>query len=173
MFNSRGYSMAAMKLLAGNSNRALAEAIAAHLGVRFADPWCGVSPTTKSGSKLSRERARRGRLRHPVHLLSGQRQPDGAADLHRRAEARLGAADHGGDALFRLCAAGSQDRAAHADLGQARRQSDHPRRRRPGADRRSARRPDPGLLRHPDRQSVRHAGDGRATSRIATQRSTS
>ena len=56
-----------------------------------------------------------------------------------------------------------QDRKAGpalADLGQARRQSDHPRRRRPGADRRSARRPDPGLLRHPDRQSVRRADHG-------------
>ena len=39
------------------------------------------------------------------------------------------------------------------------------RRRRPRADGRPARRPDPGLLRHPDRQPVRRAGDGRATSR--------
>ena len=34
------------------------------------------------------------------------------------------------------------------------------RRRRPGDDARPARRPDPGLLRHPDRQSLRLAGDG-------------
>ena len=48
----------------------------------------------------------------------------------------------------------------HADLGQAGRQPDHPRRRRPRADARPACRPDPGLLRHPDRQSLRRAGDG-------------
>ena len=35
-----------------------------------------------------------------------------------------------------------------------------PRRRRPRDDARPARRPDPGLLRHSDRQSLRLAGDG-------------
>ena len=48
----------------------------------------------------------------------------------------------------------------HADLGQARRQPHHPCRRRPRADARSACRPDPGLLRHPDRQPLRRAGLG-------------
>ena len=107
-----------------------------------------------------RKRPRRGRLRDPVDLVSGQRPPDGAAGLPRRAEARLGAAGDGGHPLLRLCPAGPQIRAAHPDLGQARRQHDHRRRRRPGADPRSPRRPDPGLLRHPDRQSVRGAGAG-------------
>ena len=46
-------------------------------------------------------------------------------------QARLGAAHHGGDALFRLRPPGPQDRPAHADLGQAGRQPDH----RAGADR--------------------------------------
>ena len=57
---------------------------------------------------------------------------------------------------------------AHADLRQAGRQPDHRRRRRPGADARPARRPDPGLLRHPGRQSLRRAGVGEATSAKAT-----
>ena len=74
-------------------------------------------------------------------------------------QARLGQADHRRAALFRLCPAGPQARAAHADFGQAGRQSDHRRRRQPRALGRSPRRPDPGLLRHPDRQSLRRAGD--------------
>ena len=150
----------AIKLVAGNSNPALAEAIAAYLDI--AADQGGGAPLRRQGD-LRRdpgERARRGRVRHPVDLVPGQRPPDGAADHHRRAAPRLGAAHHGGDPLFRLCPAGPQARAAHADLGQARRQPDHPRRRRPRADARPARRPDPGLLRHSDRQSVRLAGDG-------------
>ena len=47
------------------------------------------------------------------------------------------------------------------DFGQAGRQPHHRRRRRPGADDGSPRRADPGLLRHPDRQPVGGAGDGR------------
>ena len=105
----------------------------------------------------SRERARRRRVRGPVDVLSGERPPDGAADHHRCAAALLGAAHHGGGAVFRLCPAGPQAGAAHADLGQARRQPDHPCGRRPRAHARPARRPDPGLLRYPDRQSLRLA----------------
>ena len=44
-----------------------------------------------------------------------------------------GAAHHGGHALLRLCAAGPQARTAHADLGQARRQSHRARRRATGS----------------------------------------
>jgi hypothetical protein len=69
-------------------------------------------------------------------------------------------ADHGGHALFRLCPAGPEDRRPHADLGQAGRQHDHPLGRRPGPDDGSARRPDPGLLRHSDRQPGGHARAG-------------
>ena len=119
------------------------------------------APLRRRGSvrRDQRECPRRGRVRDPVDQLSGQRQSDGAADLHRRAAARVGQADHRGPPLFRLCPAGPEARPAHADLGQAGRQPDHHRRRQPGAVDRSPRRPDPGLLRHPDRQSVRLAGD--------------
>ena len=41
---------------------------------------------------------------------------------------------------------------------------------RPGADHGSARRPDPGLLRHPHRQPGGHPGAGRATSSCTTPR---
>ena len=101
-----------------------------------------------------RERPRRGCLRHPIDLVSGERPSDGAAGHARRAAARLGPADDRRDALLRLCPPGPQIRVAHPDLGQARRQSDHHRRRRPGADDGSAFRADPGVFRHPDRQSV-------------------
>ena len=60
--------MAAMKLLAGNSNRALAEAIAAHLGVA-ALPVRG--PALRGSGNLGRgfgERPRGGHFRHPVDL---------------------------------------------------------------------------------------------------------
>ncbi len=103
------------------------------------------------------ERPRRRRLRDPVDLLSGERPPDGALDHHRRAAPRFGAPHHGGGAVFRLRPPGPQTRTAHADLRQARRQHHHSRRRRPRADARPARRTDPRLLRHPDRQSLRRA----------------
>ena len=107
-----------------------------------------------------RERARTRHVHHSVDVLSGERQSDGAAHHDRRAAARLGATHHGGHPLFRLRPAGSKAGTALTHLGQARRQSHHPRRRRPGADGRSARRPNPGILRHPDRQSVRRPDHG-------------
>ena len=136
---------------------------------RDAADRCERPPLRRRGGvrRNQRERPRRGRVRHPVDQLPGQRQSDGAADLHRRAAARVGQADHGGDALFRLCPAGPQAGPAHADLGQAGRQPDHHRRRQPGAVDRPACRADPGLLRHPDRQSVRLAGDRRRHPRAA------
>ena len=54
---------------------------------------------------------------------------------------------------------------AHPDLGQAGRQPDHRGRRQPRADDGAARRPDPGLLRHPGRQPLRRAAVRAATSR--------
>ena len=104
------------------------------------------------------ERPRRGCVRAPVDRLSGQRQSDGIADHDRCAQTRVGTADHRGHALFRLCATGSQTRPAHADLGEAGRQPDHRRGRRPRPVGRPARRADPGLLRYPDRQSLCRAG---------------
>ena len=104
-----------------------------------------------------RERARLGRVHHSVDVISGQRPSDGIADHHRCAAPLVRAPHHGGDSLFRLRPAGPQGRLARADLGQAGGQPDHPGRRRPRHDTRPACRPDPGLLRHPDRQSLRLA----------------
>ena len=149
-----------MKLVAGNQ-QSPAGSRHRRLSRNAAHPMS--CPAVRGHGNLCRgagERPGRGYLRHPIDVLSGQRQPDGTVDPDRRAEAGLRAAHHGGDPLFRLRAPGSQDAAAHADLGQARSQYDHPRRRRPRADRRSACRPNPGLLRHPDRQPLCRAGDG-------------
>ena len=149
-----------IKLVAGNSNPALAQAIANWLQPA-ADQ--GRGPALRRHGDLRRDpgkRPRLGRLHHPVDVVSGQRPSDGTADHHRRAAPLVGAPHHRGDPLFRLCPAGSQIRLAHADFGQAGGQPDHPCRRRPRHDARPARRADPGLLRHPDRQSLRLAGDG-------------
>ena len=148
-----------MKLLAGNSNLPLARSISDYLEV--AADRCQRPPLRRRRGvrRDQRERPRRGRVRHPVDQLSGERQSDGAVDLHRRAAPRVGQADYRGAALLRLCAPGPEAGAAHADLGQARRQSDHHGRRQPGSFDRSSCGADPGLLRHPDRQPVRFAGD--------------
>ena len=100
----------AIKLVAGNSNPALAEAIAAYLKTpltkavvrRFADMeiFVEIQENVRGADVFV----------HPVDLVPGQRPPDGAADHHRRAAPRLGAAHHRGDPLFRLCPAGPQTR---------------------------------------------------------------
>ena len=108
-----------------------------------------------------RERARRGHVPRPVHILPRQRQFDGVARHHRRAAPRVGAADNRRGALFRLRPAGPQTRPQNADLRQIGGQPDHHRRRRPDADHGPACRADTGVLRHPGRQPVRRADDGR------------
>jgi hypothetical protein len=72
-----------------------------------------------------REHPRRGRVRDPVDVVSGERQPDGTADHAGRAAAGLGAAGDGGHPVFRVRKAGPQVRAAHADQRQAGGEPDH------------------------------------------------
>ena len=90
--NSRGMAMAgkngAIKLVAGNSNPRLAEAIARHLATAAHQ---GGRAALRRHGDLRRdpgERARHRRVRAPVDLVSGQRPPDGAADHHRCAAPR-------------------------------------------------------------------------------------
>ena len=149
-----------IKLVAGNSNPALAQEIAKGLELPLDQ---GRGPALRRHGDLRRnpgKRPRFGRFHHPVDVVSGQRPSDGIADHHRCAAPGVGAPHHRGGAVFRLCPAGSQIRLAHADFRQAGGEPDHPCRRRPRHDARSARRADPGLLRHSDRQSLRLAGDG-------------
>ena len=100
-----------IKLVAGNSNRPLAEAICRHPQDA---PRQERGPALRGHGSVRRgagEHARRGRLRPAVDLVPRQRQPDGAADPGRRAEAVDGAAHHGRHALLRLRPAGSPARA--------------------------------------------------------------
>ena len=149
-----------IKLVAGNSNPGFGEGHRRRAG-SAADQ--GQRPPLRRQRNLrrgARERARLGRVHHPVDVVSGQRPSDGIADHHRCAAPLVRAPHHGGDPLFRLRQAGPQGRLARADFGQAGRQPDHPCRHRSRHDARPACRPDPGLLRHPDRQSLRLAADG-------------
>src|SRR5271167_4819426 len=121
----------AIKLVAGNSNPALAEGIGAYIGTpltkavvrRFADMeiFVEIQENVRGADVFVIQSTSYPANDHMMELLIIIAAP------------RLGAAHHGGDPLFRLCPAGPQTRAAHADLRQARCQPDHPRRRRPRA----------------------------------------
>ena len=156
----RRWGIADMKLLAGNSNLPLARSIADYLEMpltdasvrRFADEevFVEINENVRGEDVFVIQSTSYPANDNLMELLI-------CIDALRRASAKRITAV---DALFRLCPAGPEARPAHADLGQAGRQPDHHRRRQPRAVDRSPRRPDPGLLRHPDRQSVRRAGDG-------------
>ena len=147
-------SSPAMKILTCNSNRPLAEAISAYLGLpltqasvrRFSDMevFVEIHENVRGEDVFVIQSTSYPANDHLMELLV-------TLDALKRGSARRVTA------VIPYYGYARQDRksgAAHADLGQARRQSDHRRRRRPGADARSPCRPDPGLLRHPDRQSL-------------------
>ncbi len=106
--------------------------------------------------------ARLRRVRAAVALGADQRPDHGTADHGRRAEARLGEADHRGHAVLGLRAPGQEAPRPRADLGPADRRHVPGRGRRPDHDRRPAHRADPGLLRRPGGPPVRAAGARRA-----------
>ena len=150
-----------MKLMAGNSNLPLARAIAAYLEIpltdasvrRFADEeiFIEIHENVRGEDLFMLQSTSYPANDNLMELLIG-------IDACRRASAKRITAVH---PVLRLRPAGPQARPAHADLGQAGRQPDHRGRRRPGALGRPPRRADPGLLRHPDRQPLRRADDGR------------
>ena len=150
----------AIKLVAGNSNPALAEAIAAYLKTpmtravvrRFADMeiFVEIQENVRGSDVFVIQSTSFPTNDHLMELLI-------IIDALRRASGRRITAVI---PVFRLCPAGPQARPAYADLGQAGRQPDHPCRRRPRDDARSPCRADPRLLRHPDRQSLCLADDG-------------
>ena len=105
--------------------------------------------------------ARLGRLRPAEPLRAGQRVDHGAADHGRRAEARLGQADHRGRTLLPVRPPGQEAPGPRADLGPADRRHVQDGGGEPADVGRPARRADPGLLRRPGRPSVGPAGAGR------------
>ena len=151
-----------IKLVAGNSNPALAQEIAQlvlHLPLakasvvrRFADNeiFVEIQENVRGSDAFIIQSTSFPANDHLMELLI-------ITDALRRSSARRITA------VIPYFGYARQDRKvglAHADLGQAGRQPDHPGRRRPRHDARPACRPDPGLLRHPDRQPLRLAGDG-------------
>ena len=105
--------------------------------------------------------ARLRRVRAAEPHRADQRVDHGAPDHGRRAQARLGQADHRGDAVLRLRAPGQEAPRPRADLGPADGRPLQDRRRRPADHGRPARRPDPGLLRRPGRPPDGAADPGR------------
>ncbi len=149
-----------LRLVAGNSNPALSEAIGAYLATplaravvrRFADMeiFVEILENVRGADVFVLQSTSYPANDHLMELLI-------IIDALRRASARRITA------VVPYFGYARQDRKSGPrtpDLGQARRQPDHPGGRRPRADGRSARRADPGLLRHSDRQPVRLAGDG-------------
>src|SRR5215475_14158426 len=120
-----------MKILTGNSNRPLAEAISAYLHL----PLTQASIRRFSDMEVFVEINENVRG-EDVFVVQSTSFPanDNLMELLVIIDAlRRGSAHHRGDPLLRLWPAGPQVRAAHADLGQAGGQPDHRRRRRPGA----------------------------------------
>ena len=149
-----------IKLVAGNSNPALAQAIADGLGLpltkavvrRFADMeiFVEIQENVRGSDVFIIQSTSFPANDHLMELLI-------ITDALRRSSARRITA------VIPYFGYARQDRkvgSRDADFGQAGGQPDHPGRRRPRHDARSARRADPGLLRHSDRQSLRLAGDG-------------
>ncbi len=139
-----------MKLIAGNSNRELAEKIGQYLKLpftkavvrRFADMEVFVEIQENVRGE-------------DIFVIQSTSYPanDNLMELLiviDALQARKRPAHHRGDSVFRLCPPGPQSGSAHADLGQACRQPDHRSRRQPRSDGGSACRPDPGLLRYSD-----------------------
>src|SRR5215469_7195941 len=124
-----------MKLLAGNSNRPLAEAIAQYLKLpftkaqvrRFADMEVFVEIQDNV----------RGEDMFVIQSTSFPTN-DNLMELLILIDALKRAAHYGGHSLLRLCAPGPEDGRANADLGKARGQSDHRGGRESGSDRRPA-----------------------------------
>ena len=141
----------AIKLVAGNSNRALSEAIGAYLETpltkaevrRFADMevFVEIKENVRGADVFVLQSTSFPANDHLMELLI-------IMDALRRSSARRITA------VIPYFGYARQDRRASGrtpDLGQAGRQPDHQLRCRPRADRRPACRADPGLLRHPDR----------------------
>ena len=149
-----------MKILAGNSNTPLAEAIAAYLG----EPLTGCHVRRFADLEIFVEILENVRGRD-AFIIQSTSYPanDNLMELLIMIDALRRASAHRITAVIPYFGYARQDRkpgprspiSAKLVANLITRAG-----RRPGADRRSARRPDSGLLRHPDRQPVRRADHG-------------
>ena len=150
-----------LMLFCGRAHPQLAEEVTQILGTELV-PTPGLRVRQLRDLRALRgvgPRLRRVRAAEPHR--ADQRVDHGAPDHGRRAQARLGEADHGGDAVLRLRAPGQEAPRPRADLGPADGRPVQDRRRRPADRGRPARRPDPGLLRRPGRPPDGAADPGR------------
>ena len=150
-----------LKIFSGSSHPSLTKEIAEFLGIPVGQARLRRFPGQRGLLPDRREHSRRRRLHRPADLQSGGPAPDGAAGDDRRVPPLVGGADHGGDPVLRLRAAGSQGQAARADFGEAGGEPAQRGGHESGADDGSAQGADPGVLRHPGGPSVRGAGDHR------------
>ena len=114
----------------------------------------GQLPRRRNLGPHRRGRARPRHLHRPADLPAGQQEPDGAAHHPRRVQAGQRRAHHRRAAVLRLRPPGPQGPGPRADHRQAGGRPADLGRRRPRAGPRPARRPDPGLLRHPRRSPL-------------------
>ena len=158
-----------MKIVACNSNRPLAEAVAATLKLpltrasirRFADMEVFVEIQENVRGE-------------DVFVIQSTSYPanDNLMELLITLDALRRSSARRVTAVIPYFGYARQDRKtalAHADQRQAGGQPDHRGRRQPGADDGSACRADPGILRHPGGQPVRRTRCSPATSRNATK----
>ena len=147
-----------LMVFTGNANPKLAQKVAKQLNVQLGK--ASVSKFSDGEVMVELLENVRGKdvLRAAVDLRADERPPDGIDDHGRRAAALERGADHRGDAVLRLRAPGppAAERAG-GDLGEGGGEHADGGRREPGADDGPARRPDPGVLRHPGGQRLRDA----------------
>ena len=135
-----------LKVFSGSAHPELTQEIAAFLGVTVGPG--AAAPVSGFGSLVPdrREHPRDRRLHRAADQQSGRSAPDGADDHDRCVPPLVGVAHHGGAAVLRLRAAGSQGQAARADFGQAGGQRAQRGRHQPRADDGSAQGADSGVL---------------------------
>ena len=157
-----------MKLVTGNSNRALAMAVSDYLELPLTD--CTVKRFADKEVYVEVHENVRG---EDVFILQSTSFPanDNLMELLIITDALRRSSARRITAVLPYFGYARQDRKSAPrtpDLGQARRQPHHHRRRQPRPHARSPRRADPGLLRHPDRQPLARRPSSSATSRSTT-----
>ncbi len=150
-----------LMVFSGRAHPGLAAEVAEQLGTGLVPTAAYEFANSEIYVRYEESVARFGRVRDPEPHRSDQRVDHGAPDHGRRAQARLGQADHRGAAVLRLCPPGQEAPWPRADLCPVDGRPLQDRRCRPADHRRPARRPDPGLLRRTGRPPDGAADPGR------------
>ncbi len=146
-----------LMVFSGRSHPALAERIAERLGVDLGEIELKTFAERRDVRRYCESIRGADVFLVQTGLPTGRPASDGAAADDPGREARLREADHGGDPLVPVLAAGPQGEAARADLRATRRRHAPAVGRRPAPDDGPACRPDPGVLHDPRRPHDRAA----------------